>query len=326
MGGDKPSTILVLGLKNYLEKNPTLSNRFVLYATNEVAPKLELILDKYKVEVIKCENFINVHDEATVMRKKPNSTLVVALKEVRDNKITTLISVSNTKAYITTAAVFLNKLFPDAKITLASTLPKKDGGEFFFLDAGARVNYQAEDFVSLAAYGIESAKILFNIKTPSVRLINVGSEKGKGDKLHVDADELLQARYPINYHGNIEPYLFMAHNDDVVLADGFSGNILAKGFEGGVQLMTVLIKELAKKNWINKLALLVLKSKIKKELFRYDYRSKGSAFIFGFERILFKAHGRSDPLSIENSIKTATQIIESRFIDKLKGNWKNKNE
>ena len=325
MGGDKSPIVLFKGLIDFLKENKTKNERIIIYLTKEIYEEIKKLIVKYNIEFVISENYIEPKDEAFVIRRKPSSSLALAIKDIANGKIETIISPCNTKALVTSGSVFLKRL-TKAPIAFASLLPKKNGGQFFFLDAGAKVNYVINDFVSLAIYGMVAARILLKKENPSIRLVNIGTESNKGDELHVEADKLLAEKFPHNYKGNIDSYSFMNHEDDVLITDGFTGNIMAKAFEGGVELVSSILKGLAVNSIKNKVALLVLKKDIKKEIFRFDYRSRGAAYILGLEKLLFKVHGRSDNVAVKNALQTTFDIIDDQLITKIKEELDKNNE
>ena len=165
--------------------------------------------------------------------------------------------------------------------------------------------------------GSQFVNSLYQIKSPKVALINVGTEAGKGDSLHKETYYALQEE-ELNFVGNIEARDIFTTDSDVLVTDGFSGNILLKGIEGTVAVFNDSMKQTFMKNILTKATALIVKSGLKEMKTKFDYRELGATPVFGVQGLLLKAHGSSDAKAFKNAFKSADVMADSDFISNLK--------
>jgi glycerol-3-phosphate acyltransferase PlsX len=244
----------------------------------------------------------------TALRKKKNSSILVAAGLLKSGEVSALISAGNTGALMEAALITVGRI-PGVKIkrpALSVLMPSyKDNT--IFLDVGANSDCKPEFLVQFARMGSIYAKKVLRRDNPKVGLLNIGSEETKGNALTLAAHELL-SRTNVNFVGNVEPRDLMGGNVDVAVADGFVGNMVLKTAEGTAELFIRLLKDYLKKNSLSKLAALLLKpafSALKKKL---DHTEYGGALLFGVNGICIKAHGRADSKTILNAVKLAVEI------------------
>ena len=266
------------------------------------------------VELMDAEQVVDMHDDpATVVRTKKESSMVKGLKYLADGGGDAFVSAGSTGGLLSAATLVVKRVRGIRRAAFGPTIPTKTGS-LILIDSGANVECTPEFLLQFGCMGSFSAKLNLGIENPRVALLNNGAEDSKGDELHKEAYKLLKEagdKGVIHFIGNIEGREAMLGDCDVLVADGFSGNIFLKGLEGTGLFLGSLIKHTLMKNFKTKLAALLLKKDLKEALSIMDYRRVGGTMLLGICKPVIKAHGSADAEAVFSSIKQAVAAVEA---------------
>lgn len=271
------------------------------------------------VEICHADDVVDMHAEASeVVKQHKGSSMIKGLKMLADGEGDAFISAGNTGALLTGATLLVKRIKGVRRAAFAPVLPI--GGGAILVDAGANVTCTPEFLLQFGCMGSFYARKAQGKKNPRVALLNNGVEDSKGDDLHKEAYRLLKEageKGMINFIGNIEAREAVGGEVDVIVADGFSGNVFLKTIEGTALYMAGLVKGMFMKNWISKIGALLCKKgeSIKKAM---DYREVGGSLILGISKPVIKAHGSSDARAIRSAIRQAIQAVESDYCSDIK--------
>lgn len=323
MGGDNAPAAFISGAFRAAKELPA---EIILVGQGE------LLLEQMKalgyndlpkgVEIANADDVVSMHDEpSTVVHTRKNSSMVLGLKMLADGAGDAFISAGSTGALLTAATLLVRRVKGIRRAAFGPTVPTKSGNTVI-IDAGANVECTPEFLLQFGCVGSVFAKKNLGLASPRVALLNNGAEESKGDELHKQAYALLKQAGEagtINFTGNIEARDVPLGGADVVVCDGFSGNVLLKSIEGTAMFMGSLMKKMFMKNLLTKLgALLCGKGKDIKKLM--DYREIGGTMLLGITKPVIKAHGSSDELAVFSAIKQAIAAVESGFCEEIKAN------
>jgi len=280
-------------------------------------------LEENLKQITKTENIIkNVcteevlmsDDAARVHRKKKDASMIRMLSDLNEGVIDVAISGGSTGAFMASSLFMLGRIEGISKPGLASLLPTKSEHKFLLTDLGANVEAKPDDLVNYARLGQLYMKYIYNIETPSVALLNVGVEESKGNKVYKEAHKLLKEDIN-NFKGNIEAREILEHKYDIVIADGFAGNVLLKTIEGVASTLGSMIKGIFMESIITKISALLVKSGITKFKKKFDYSEYGGAFLLGIKKPSIKVHGSADENALYYAVQQAKQIHKTKLYD-----------
>ncbi|RCW70752.1 phosphate acyltransferase PlsX [Saliterribacillus persicus] len=313
MGGDHAPKEIVLGAQAAIKDFKDLS---ITLVGNEEDIKKHLT-NSERIEIIHTTEKITSEDEPVkAVRKKKNASLVLMANEVKENKADACISAGNTGALMSAGLFIVGRIKGIERPALSPTLPTKDGKGFLLLDVGANVDAKAQHLAQYALMGSIYAEKVRGITSPKVGLLNVGTEAGKGNDLTKKAYEKME-ELPINFIGNVEARSLLEGGCDVVVTDGFSGNIALKTVEGTALTLFSMMKNKFMTNTKTKIAALLAKKELKGLKDELDYSEYGGAGLFGLKSPVIKAHGSSDQRAIYSAIKQAMQMVELNVTGKI---------
>ena len=253
-------------------------------------------------------------DAARVHRKKKDASMIRLLSDLNEGVIDVAISGGSTGAFMASSLFMLGRIEGISKPGLASLLPTKSEHKFLLTDLGANVEAKPDDLVNYAKLGQLYMKYIYNIETPSVALLNVGVEESKGNKVYKEAHKLLKEDIN-NFKGNIEAREILEHKYDIVIADGFAGNVLLKTIEGVASTLGSMIKGIFMESIITKISALLVKSGITKFKKKFDYSEYGGAFLLGIKKPSIKVHGSADENALYYAVQQAKQIHKTKLYD-----------
>ncbi|MFC7320410.1 phosphate acyltransferase PlsX [Halobacillus campisalis] len=263
-----------------------------------------------KINVLHTTEVITADDEPVrAVRKKKQASMVLMAKEVKDGRADGCISAGNTGALMSAGLFGVGRLDGVERPALSPTLPTEDGRGFLMLDVGANVDAKPSHLLQYAIIGSIYCEKVRGITSPRVGLLNVGTEDGKGSELTKKAFELMNDA-PIQFIGNVESRDLLNGVADVVVTDGFTGNIALKTIEGTAMTMFSMIKSTFMSNLKTKLAAVLVKNDLKGLKSKLDYSEYGGAGLFGLSAPVIKAHGSSNERAIHSAIKQACHMIE----------------
>lgn len=277
--------------------------------------------DTDRIEVVNANDIIDMNDVATTaIRQKKDSSLVVAFNELMAREdIGGLVSAGSTGAVLTGAVLKVGRIPKISRPALAPILPKlKNGGGVILVDCGANAECKPINLCHFALMGKCYAEAFLGIENPRIALLNIGAEEHKGGELQKETYQLL-SKMDINFVGNVEGRDMLNDTCDVIVSDGYSGNIALKTCEGTAVGIFGEIKNQIKSGGIKaKLGALLLKDtfgNIKKKM---DYNEIGGAGFLGVKKVVIKAHGSSNAKSISTAILQAKQMASEKMVDKIK--------
>ncbi|MUK89950.1 phosphate acyltransferase PlsX [Ornithinibacillus sp. L9] len=314
MGGDHAPEEIVKGAMEAIE---AIENVHITLVGDE--DKIKPFLTNSKnIDIIHTTDMITAEDEPVrAVRRKKNASLVLMAKEVKEGRAEACISAGNTGALMSAGLFVVGRIPGIDRPALSPTLPTIDGKGFLMLDVGANVDAKPNHLLQYAIMGSIYTEKVRGIHNPTVGLLNVGTEDGKGNELTKKAfDQLTEA--PINFIGNVEARDLLEGVADVVVADGFTGNVALKTIEGTAYAMFTMIKETFLSSLKTKIAAAMVKSDLKGLKNKLDYSEYGGAGLFGLAAPVIKAHGSSNSRAIYNAIKQACHMVDYQVTDKIK--------
>ena len=273
------------------------------------------------MEIADAEDVVDMHDDpATVIHKRKNSSMVVGLKMLADGQGDAFISAGSTGALLTGATLLVKRVKGIRRAAMGPAMPNKAGGKTVILDCGANAECTPEFLLQFGLVGSLHAKASLGIENPRVGLLNIGTEDSKGTPLQKEAYGLLKSAGEqglINFVGNVEARDVPLGEVDVVVCDGFAGNVLLKSIEGTAMFMGSLMSRMFKKNLFSKLAALLVMKDIKAFKKLLDYREIGGTQFLGIKKPVIKAHGSSDRLAFTNAVRQAQEAAQHDFTEQL---------
>ena len=264
------------------------------------------------IEIANADDVVDMHDDpATVVRRRKDSSMVVGLRMLADGQGDAMISAGSTGALLSAATLVVKRIKGIRRAAFCPEIPTDK--KTLLIDCGANAECTPEFLVQFAFLGAAYAKKVQGKSNPKVGLLNIGSEDTKGTPLQKEVYGILQKAAEqgmINFVGNVEAREVMLDAVDVVVADGFSGNILLKSIEGTASYMAGMIKTMFKKNLLTKVAALLCKDGIAAFKKRMDYREVGGTMLLGITKPVVKAHGSSDARAIRSAVKQAMEAVK----------------
>mgnify|MGYP001060390115 CR=1 FL=1 len=272
------------------------------------------------IELVNCTETIEMCDEpARAIRSKKDSSIVVGLNLLKEGKGDAFVSAGSTGALHVGASLIVRTLKGVKRPALATMVPAKNKA-YLLLDCGANVECRPEMLAAFAVMGSCYVNKVEGRTAPTVALANNGAEESKGTPMLREAHQLLKATPGIRFVGNIEPRDVPNGEVDVVVCDGFTGNVLLKGIEGSIKYMTRQLKGIFMKNFKTKLAALAIKDEFKALKASLDPNEVGGTAMLGISKPVIKAHGSSDARAIYNAIRQAISFVDSGIIDDITAN------
>ncbi|MFD1018146.1 phosphate acyltransferase PlsX [Thalassobacillus hwangdonensis] len=322
MGGDHAPDEIVLGAVDAAKENKQLN--LVLFGDeNRIRP---LIDEVPNIEVVHTDEVITSDDEPVrAVKRKKNASMVLMANEVKEGKADACISAGNTGALMSAGLFVVGRIKGIDRPALSPTLPTVDGKGFLLMDVGANVEAKPQHLIQYGIMGAIYAEKVRGIENPRIGLLNVGTEDGKGNELTKKAFEGLKEA-PINFVGNVEARDLLEGVADVVVTDGFTGNVALKTVEGTALTMFSMIKETFMSNFKTKLAAGMVKNDLRKLKNKLDYSEYGGAGLFGLAAPVIKAHGSSNRRAFYNAIKQASHMVEKDVCAKITETVKEWNE
>lgn len=321
MGGDNAPLEIVAGAIKALNQDKNLK---IVITGDEV--KLNAALencgkyDKSRIEIVHCSEEITNDDVPTVaIRQKKDSSLVVALKILKeDEEAKGLVSAGSTGAVLTGGILRVGRIRGITRPAVCPVIPNALGGRVLICDAGANAECKPINLVHFAIMGTAYARAGLGIENPRVGLLTNGTEEHKGDSLHQETYQLLKKIDCINFIGNIEGREIMSGDVDVVVSDGFSGNIALKTLEGTALSVMKVIKRNVLSSFSAKIGYLFMKKAFKNVRAEMDYSQYGGAMLIGIEKVIVKSHGSSKRESVCASILQAKENAENNLVGSVK--------
>ena len=322
MGGDHAPEAPVLGA---IEAAKTWGSQITLVGRGE---EILAVMKKHGIdtlpdgmEIAHADDVVDMHDDpANVVRKRKNSSMIVGLKMLSEGQGDAFVSAGSTGALLSGATLVVKRVKGIRRAAMGPAMPNKAGGKTVILDCGANAECTPEFLLQFGLVGSLYAKKYLGVANPKIGLLNIGTEDTKGTPLQKEAYGLLKNagdRGIINFVGNVEARDVPLGAVDVVVCDGFAGNVLLKSIEGTAAFMGSVVSRMFKKNLLTKLGALCCNSGIKKLKKLLDYREIGGTQFLGIKKPVIKAHGSSDALAFCNAIRQAEAAVSSNVAQEL---------
>ncbi|NLB81182.1 MAG: phosphate acyltransferase PlsX [Clostridiaceae bacterium] len=310
MGGDNAPQMTVRGCMLAVEKY----NLEITLVGNSEQIKQHLTNER-NIKIVHSTQVVSYDDEPTkVMRTKPKSSMLVGLSMLAAGEGDAFVSAGNTGALVTGTTLIVKRIKGIRRIAIAPIIPVK-GGAAILVDGGANVDCTAQMLCQFAMMGSIYAEAVLNVNNPTVGLLNNGTEAHKGNKAAVEAYEMLRELLPVNFMGNIEARDIFSGKANVLVADGFTGNILLKAIEGTALYFSKNLKDMLTKSFLTKISALILKNGISDFKKKFDYNEHGGAPLLGANGAVIKAHGSSGEVAFCNAIRQAKSFFETDAVN-----------
>ncbi|MGL4335506.1 MAG: phosphate acyltransferase PlsX [Turicibacter sp.] len=317
MGGDFAPEQAILGAYEAVAKYDDI--KIMLYGHEDEIKKY-MRQPHERIEIVHCEEVIpmDIKDPALAIRKYKDSSIVRACRDAKAKEIDAVVSAGATGALIAAGTLIVKRLKEVERPALAPIMPTIKANKYTILcDAGATSEAKAKFLYQNAKIASIYAKEVLHIDNPSVGLLNIGTEPGKGTELQKEAYELIAADASINFAGNMEGKTMITGDVDIIVADGYSGNIALKSVEGTSKAIFSLLKEELMSSVQGKIGALILKSTFKRIKKRMDASEVGGAILLGVTAPVIKAHGSSDAHALMNAIRQAREAVRHDVVTKI---------
>lgn len=312
MGGDDAPGIVLDAVKKAVEDFKDLE--IILFGDES-----QYNLSHERIEFRHCTEKIEMEDEPVrAIKRKKDSSMVKMAEAVKSGEADGCVSAGNTGALMSAGLFIVGRIKGVARPALVVTLPTTDGKGFVFLDVGANADAKAEHLLQYAQLGNIYAQKIRGIQNPSVALLNIGTEAAKGNSLTKKAYDLFEKNQSFNFTGNIEAKTLMDGNVDVVVTDGYTGNMVLKNLEGTAKSIGKMLKETIMSSFKNKLAGAVLKKDLETFAKKMDYSEYGGSVLLGLDGTVVKAHGSSNAKAFYSAIRQAKIAGEENIVQIMK--------
>ena len=322
MGGDKAPESVVLGARLILRDYPDA--RFIFYGReSEIAPLIHRAKGLERVStIVHTDNMVAMHEKPSIaLRQSKNTSMRLAIEAVKEGKACACVSAGNTGALMALSKLVLKTLPGIHRPALTATVPSQTD-RVVLLDMGANIDCTSDYLVQFAMMGDAYARAVMGLDHPRVGLLNVGSEDMKGHEEVKEANRILRSgAIPVAYHGFVEGNNILEGTVDVVVTDGFTGNIALKTAEGTSRMMYAALKTAIESSFTTKIAYLLMRPSLHKALRKYDPRKLNGAMLLGLNGISIKSHGGADAKAFAAAIRLAIQLVEqdvnAKIMDEL---------
>ena len=322
MGGDHAPEAPVLGA---IEAAKAFGAEITLVGRGE---EILAVLKKHGIETLPAgleiahaDDVVDMHDDpGKVIHKRKNSSMIIGLRMLSEGQGDAFVSAGSTGALLSGATLIVKRVKGIRRAAMAPAMPTKAGHKVVICDCGANAECTPEFLLQFGLVASAYAKNTFGIENPRVGLLNIGTEDSKGGQLQKDAYALLKQAGEqglINFTGNVEARGVPLGDVDVVVCDGFNGNVLIKSIEGTAMFMGSMMKRMFKKNFFSKIGYLLCKSGATEIVKMLDYREIGGTQFLGIKKPVIKAHGSSDALAFRNAIRQAMEAAKEDFTAQL---------
>ena len=315
MGGDNAPYASVAGAVAALQKDKEL---YIIFTGRKAEVEAELqkhSYDKTRFEIIDCPDVIEMNDNPASSVRRRQSSLMHAFELLKtDEEIQALVTAGSTGAVIVGGQLILGRIKGVRRPALCPAVPNSRGGYTLLLDCGANAECRPAMLCQFAVLGTVYAKAGFGMENPKVGLLNNGTEDHKGDTLRQETYKILSGRKGIDFVGNVEGRDIVLGDVDVVVADGFSGNIALKSMEGCGKFVLNVLKKQIKSSLRSKIGYLFMRKALNGMREQLDFDKTGGALLLGLKKPVIKSHGSSKPETIANSIANAANVCRGGLV------------
>lgn len=317
-GADQGAEVFVEGAKQALFEVPELS--FLFIGDEEKLTNLLQDFPKDKGTILHANTVItNTEDPISAIRSKSDSSMVTALRELKAGKVDGMLSAGSTGALLAGATLYIGRIKGVSRAALCTLLPSFCNRDkmTMLLDIGANADISPELALTFAKMATVYSKSIRAIQTPRIGLLNIGTEPGKGNQFAKNTYPLLESFFGTAFFGNVEARDLLITEADIVVSDGFTGNVAIKTIEGTAMAMSWLLKEGVYRSFLTKLGGILMKPVFHELKSIFDSNEYGSAPLLGLKKPVFKAHGSSTARGIETGILTLARFIQEEVVDTI---------
>ncbi len=311
MGGDGGSAVIVQAILDVRKQYPEIN--FTVFGNQD-----ELQTLRSFCAIVHTTQIMGMEEGPLAVRRKSNSSMIKAIEAVKANTCDGIVSCGSTGALLAASLLMLKTFENLQRPALLITFPTLKHTVSDMMDVGCNAENTSDHLVQFALMGDAFAKSVRKIENPRIALLNIGSEPKKGDPIHKEVFEKISAFQHLNFIGNIEGSHILDGDADVIITDGFSGNIALKTIEGTVGAYTQLMKEVLNANIMTRLGGLLMRGKLREMKAYLDYRKYGGAILAGINRPVVKAHGSSNTEAFTNAILLLKRMVELDAVGKMK--------
>ncbi len=277
---------------------------------------VRLSADESRLSIADAPDAVGMGDGVFAIRRKKRSSIRVGVQLVKDGLADAFVSMGNTAAVVYASRSILGSLQGVNKPALSLIIPALKG-HTLLLDVGANANCQPEDLLQFAVMGKVFMEQVMGIQNPRIALMSIGEEEGKGNELTKQAFERLSTA-PLNFIGNLEGKDLYAGKAEVIVSDGFTGNVALKVSEGVVETLFHMARREITKNLFAKIGLFLMKGHLKRIYKRVDYSEYGGAQLLGLNGVCIIGHGRSNANAVKNAVRLARDFVAKRIQEKIR--------
>ena len=316
MGGDHGPGVTLPACRQFLDHHPEA--RLLLVGRPDGLQGFS----HERATVVPASEVVTMDDPVEVaLRRKKDSSMRVAIQQVKDGAAQAAVSAGNTGALMAIARYLLKTLDGIDRPAIATQLPHAKGGATTVLDLGANVDCTAEHLLQFAVMGSALVSVLQDREEPVVGLLNIGEEAIKGSEIIKKAGELLRSAAKagdLNFHGNVEGNDIFKGTVDIVVCDGFVGNVTLKASEGVASMISGILKQEFSRNIFTKMAAIVAYPVLSALIRRVDHRRYNGAALLGLRGLVFKSHGSADALAFEHALNRAYDAARNNLLDRVR--------
>lgn len=314
MGGDDAPRNEVAGAAEIVRSTKDI-NIILVGQSDKIEKELKKFsYDSSRISIHHSADIIEMHESPTeALKKKPDSSILSGLKLQREKKADAFISAGNTGAVMAASLLTLGRIANVTRPTIGSIFPTDEGVTIVF-DVGASVDNKPIHLLEFAVMGIEYAKHIYNVQNPRVAILNIGEEESKGNQLTTETYELLK-QSNLNFIGNVEGRDVLRGKAEVIVCDGFVGNVILKFAESVIPVLKNRLIKYASQNIFKKIWTGLLYKTLKTVLTDFDYQEHGGVPLLGVNGITIIGHGRSSPKAIKNMALKAEHMAREKVND-----------
>lgn len=324
MGGDYAPFNELLGASEAIQADPNFE--LILVGNEETIKKVasEKNISISNMSIKNCSQVIEMKDSPTAaLKSKPDSSIVVGAKLVKEGFADAFVSAGNTGAMMAASTLLIGRIAGVGRPTIGAAFPTITNKKCLLFDVGASVDSKPQHLFEYSIIGTIFAQEMYDQLNPKVGILSVGEEDSKGNEISLLAHKLIKES-KLNFIGNVEGRDILKGEVDVIVCDGFVGNIILKFGESVLStLLKTRIKNYAQKGILNKIKALVVKSVLKATLADMDYQTHGGVPLLGINGISIIGHGSSSPLAIKNMVLRAKEMYDKNLIQKFEEALKN---
>lgn len=292
----------------------------IIITGDEKQIRTRIDIKKYPFLAVEhCENTVRMDEKVSLkLLKETDNSMFRSISLLKEGKAQCAVSGGNTAVFVFYSVSELGLIKNVDRPAIALFMPDTAGRGIIFIDGGANIKAKPLHLLQSAVMGSLYAECVFDIKNPRVALLNIGEEETKGDDLRRESFILLSRNKGINFTGNIEGHNLFTQKADVIITDGFTGNVVLKVSEGVTRAFRTILMRDIQKNFIGKVGAFLIQDILRNFVKKVDYAEYGGGLLLGVDGVVIVSHGRSSPRALYNAIKLGKKIVSSGFLELLK--------